>query len=138
MRCQELNAYADGLKLEKHVWLAEDGSGIVSKVEFDPTTNQMVGLVLPINTNDMPVTYTYLARNADEIQANMEKSKSSLVYMVLAQPLQKGVPPFILQIYGTDNKFTAQNVLKRWNHTINELERGNLARSSFHLIHILF
>lgn len=124
MRCQELNAYLDGLKLEKYVWLSEDATSIVAKVEFDPTTNQMVGLVLPMDHNTgMPTAFTFLARNADEIQTNMQKKQSSLVYMVLAQPLKKGVPPFILQVYGTDNTFKTKNVLLRWKHTINELER---------------
>lgn len=52
----------------------------------------------------------------------MKGEKSSLVYVVTAQPLNC-VPPFILQVYGTNNKFTAQNVHLRWQHTINELER---------------
>lgn len=124
MRCEELNAYLDGLKLVKHVWLSEDATGIVAKVEFDPKTNQMIGLTLPMDPiTGMPVAFTYLARNAEEIQANMQKKTSSLVYIVLAQPLKKGVPPFILQIFGTNNKFTTQNVLLRWKHTINELKR---------------
>lgn len=124
LRCKELNTYLENLKLEKHVWLSEDATGLVAKVEFDPTTSQMVGLVLPMDQiTGMPTAFTYLARSADEIQTNMQKKKSSLVYIVLAQPLKTGVPPFILQIYGTDNKFTTQNVLLRWKHTICELER---------------
>lgn len=114
----------DGLKLDKYVWLSEDATGIVSKVEFDPKTNQMIGLVLPLDQNTgIPAAFTYLARNANEIQLNVQKKQSSLVYMVLAQPLKKGVPPFILQVFGTDNKFTTQSVLLRWEHTINELKR---------------
>lgn len=124
LRCQELKAYLDGLGLGTHIWLSEDASGIVTKIEFDPNTNQMVGLVLPTNsTSGMPISFTFLARNAAEIQNNMRKKQSTLVYMVLAQPLLKGVPPFILQIYGTDNTFTTSSVLLRWDHTINELER---------------
>lgn len=124
LRCQELNEYLDGLKLEKYVWLSEDASSIVPKIEFDPTTNQMVGLVLPTNqSTGMPTAFTFLARNADEIQINMQKKQSSSVYMVLAQPMKKGVPPFILQVYGTDNTFTTKSVLLRWKHTITELER---------------
>lgn len=76
LRCQELNAYLDGLALHKCVWLSEDATGIVAKVEFDPKTNQMVGLVLPINpTTGMPEAFTFLARNVDEIQLNMRKKR---------------------------------------------------------------
>lgn len=85
----------------------------------------MVGLVLPINpTTGMPVAFTFLARNASEIQYNMDKkAKSSLVYVVLAQALVPKAPPFILQIFGTDNKFKARDVLIRWQHTEQELRR---------------
>lgn len=122
MRCKELNQYLEGLNLDKHIWLSEDASGIVAKIELD--SNQMVGLVLPIDPiSGMPTPFTFLARNAEEIQANMKKKKSSHVYLVLAQPLKKGVPPFILQIFGTDLSFDAQDVQLRWNYTIKELAR---------------
>lgn len=124
LRCEELHAYLDALKLNKCVWLSEDASGIVPKIEFDSKTNQMVGLVLPMDQNTgMPIAFKYLARNANEIQENMQRKKSTLVYIVLAQPLKKCVPPFILQVFGTDNTFTSNNVLLRWKHTINELKR---------------
>lgn len=124
LRCKELKSYLDSLQLTNHVWLSEDASGIVAKIEFDPKTNQMIGIVLPTDPiTGMPVAYTHLARNATEIQKNMQKKSSSSVYLLLAQPLKKGIPPFILQVYGTDNKFTTQSVLLRWKHTLHELER---------------
>lgn len=107
-----------------YVWLSEDATGIVSKIEFDPKTNQMTGIVLPTNSNTgMPIPFTYLARNAEEIQANMRKNTSTLVYIVLAQPLVEHAPPLILQLFGTDNKFKKQDVLLRWKHTIHELKK---------------
>lgn len=119
LRCKELVEYMDNLKLDKHVWISEDGTGIVSKIEFDPKTNQLVGLVLPIDSrHGMPIPFTFLARSAEEIHTNMKNSLSSLVYIVLAQPIKKNVPPFVLQIFGTDNKFRTQNVLQRWKHTL--------------------
>lgn len=33
----------------------------------------------------------------------------------MAQPIKIGAPSFCLSIFGTDNKFTAENVLTRWN-----------------------
>lgn len=124
LRCEELKAYLDGLELPKLVWLSEDATGIVVNVALEPNSNQMVGLVLPINQNTgMPTSFTFLARNADEIQENMRKNKATLVYLVLAQPMKKGVPPYILQLFGTDNKFKTPNVHLRWKHTIIELKR---------------
>lgn len=69
----------EGLKLDKRVWLCEDGSGIVEKVEFDLQTNQMVGLLLPLDSKTgMPIAYTYLARNAKEIEINMQKKSQRM------------------------------------------------------------
>lgn len=106
------------------VFLAEDGSGIVKKVTYDSHSNQLVGLVLPINANNgMPISYSYKANSAEEIKKHLEQPQSTHVYIVIAQPLKAGVPPFILQIYGTDNKFKKEDVLRRWMFTIDELKR---------------
>lgn len=121
---QRTHTLSGNIEGKKCVWLSEDASGIISKVEFDSKSNQMVGLVLPMNTiTGMPMPFTHLARTTEEIEKNMKKDKPSLVYVVMAQPLKKGVPPFLLQIFGTNNKFTAQNVLLRWKYTVDELRR---------------
>lgn len=124
LRCNELNQYLEALKAIKCVWLSEDASGIIAKVEFDAQSNQMIGLVLPINpATGMPTPFTYLARNAGEIELNMNKDKSSLVYIIMAQPLMDGVPPFILQLFGTNNKFKSEDVLNRWKYTVEALNK---------------
>lgn len=124
LRHKELNHYLDTLKLEKIIWLSEDASGIIAKVEYDPETNQMIGITLPMCPNTgFPIPFTYLGRSAEEIHTNIERKKSSLVYVVIAQLLRKGVAPFILQVFGTDNKFKAEHVLKRWKYTVEILER---------------
>lgn len=117
--------YLKSLNAEKVVWLSEDATGIVAKIEFDPQSNQMIGLVLPINsTTGLPMPFSFLARSANEIKYNIDKkAKSSLVYIVMAQPLIPKAPPFLLQMFGTDNKFKTQDVLFRWRHTVQELER---------------
>lgn len=117
--------YLESLNAEKIVWLSEDATGLVAKIEFDPQSNQMIGLVLPVNTTTgMPMPYTFLARSATEIKYNIDKkAKSSLVYVIMAQPLIPKAPPFLLQMFGTDNKFKAEDVLLRWKHTEQELKR---------------
>lgn len=84
----------------------------------------MVGLVLPLDSSTgIPIPFTHLARNADEIEKNMDRAKSSLVYIVMAQPLIPSAPPFILQVFGTDNRFKTQDVLRRWQYTVQELKK---------------
>lgn len=124
LRCKDLVHYLETVKAKKYVWLSEDASGVVAKVEFDSKSNQMIGLVLPSNpSTGMPIPFSYLARSECEIQSNMKKNKSSLVYIVLAQPLMKNTPPFILQLFGTNNRFSANDVLNRWKHTVQELKK---------------
>lgn len=84
----------------------------------------MIGIVLPMNTSTgMPIAFQNLARNVEEIQLNMKKNKSNYVYIVMAQPLALNVPPFIIQMFGTNNKFNTKQVLLRWKYTIEELKR---------------
>lgn len=124
MRSKELKMYLDKIKSPHWVWLSEDGSGIVPKVVYDVNTNKLVGLNLPINeSTGMPINSEYMARNLHEIEKHMEKSRSHLVYIVMAQPIKPNSPPFVLQIFGTDNRFSTLNVLKRWKHTEKELNK---------------
>lgn len=124
LRSRELRKYLDDLGLPDDIWICEDASGIVAKIQHDSTTNQLVGLALPLNSETgLPIPFTYIASSAEDIQRFIRYEKSSLVYLVLAQPLVEGVPPFILQIFGTNNKFTAQDVSRRWEHTMNELKK---------------
>lgn len=108
----------------KCVWLSEDGSGIISKVVYDVNSNQLVGLNLPLDQQTgMPQTFTYKARSLDEIEKHMSNVKCNLVYIIMAQPVIANAPPYILQIYGTENKFKTVDVLNRWTFTKTELEK---------------
>lgn len=127
LRCEQLKKYCEALNVDKDVWISEDGSGIVSSIHYDSVSNQLVGFVLPNDSKTgSPIPFSFGAENAAEIIKHMSDSnlqKSSLVYLVMAQPLSEKVPPFILQIYGTDNRFSKEDVAKRWNYTQSELAK---------------
>lgn len=125
LRCAELREYLDYIKAIKHVFLSEDATSIVSKIQYDPKSNQLVGIVLPIDgKSGMPISFSFKASSATAIQNIIKAEEQSIsVYIVMAQPLIKNAPPFVLQIFGTNNKFTAPNVMKRWQHTIQELKK---------------
>lgn len=132
LRCKELLSYLQLLKVELRVWLCEDASGINAKIEYHPSTSQMVGIVLPLDaTNGMPIPFTFQAKSAKDIEDNVNKPLSTLVYMVLALPLKPSVPPFILQVYGTDNKFTAMDVKRRLEYTSQELKKYDFSHRNF-------
>lgn len=124
LRCMQLEAYLSERNAGNNIWLCEDASGLIGKIQYDQTFDQLIGLVLPLDENNgCPKRYEHTARDQEEITKFMQHSKSSLVYIVMAVPLKQGVPPFILQMYGTDNKFKGNDVIKRWNHTIQALKR---------------
>lgn len=124
LRCEQLSKHLERTKSPNAVFLSEDGSGVVKKVVYDSRTNQMVGLVLPFDdTTGMPRTFSFQAKNEETMRQFMDSPQSKLVYIIVAQPLQRDSSPFILQMFGTDNKFEAIHVLKRWKHTVNELKK---------------
>lgn len=50
MRCEELSKFLESHNAVKSVWLSEDATAIVEKINYDPITNQLVGILLPFNT----------------------------------------------------------------------------------------
>lgn len=124
LRINELLEHLNKFECCNTLWLAEDATGIIQKIEYDAHTNQLVGLLLPINNvSAQPIPFSFMADSISNIEKHVKNVVSTLVYIVTAQPLKQNVPPFILQIYGTNNKFSTQEVLKRWNHTIKELRK---------------
>lgn len=122
LRCDQLKSYLRDRNLPSIVWISEDATRITGKIQYDPTTNQLLGLVLPLNEHGMPTSYSFLARSAKEIEHHFSEGKTaSLVYAIMAQPIAEHSAPFCLSLFGTDNKFTSQDVIKRWKFILKEL-----------------
>lgn len=52
----------------------------------------------------------------------MNNPLSTLVYLVMAQPMKKGIPPFVLTVFGTNNTFKAAD-MQRWKYIESELKK---------------
>lgn len=99
--------------LPKIVCISEDGTRITGKIEYDSKSNKVVGFVLPLN-NGLPQRDTFVATSEVAIRSFFENyQKSNYAYVILAQPLAEA-PFFCLSLYGTDNRFSHQDVLNRW------------------------
>lgn len=105
--------------------MSEDATAIISKVTYDPSTDQLVGLVLPPDNFGCPKAFVFTAIDAETIKTHLMNKKSTVVYLVMAQPLDESIPPFVLQVFGSDNVFDTRNVIRRWNYTKNELKKYN-------------
>lgn len=123
LRCDQLIKHLERTNSPKVVFLCEDASGIVKNIAYDSTSNQLIGLVLPTNLNGMPTILSFEAKSAEAIEQYMQLPQSTLVYLIVAQPLKVNAPPFILTIFGTHNKFDTSDVLKRWNYIESELKK---------------
>ena len=105
--------------LSKHdtphiVAIAEDATRIINKVEYDPGTNRCVGFVLPSNKYGLPDIDSYLAVSFKVIE-NLFKTTdiAKYAYLYVVQPLKIDSPSFCLACIGTNNKFTALEILQR-------------------------
>ena len=52
-------------------------------------------------------------------------------YIYMAQPLCHYVPPICLACLGTNNKFSAEDLLPRWRYIVEECSRRNISVLSF-------
>lgn len=67
--------------------------------------------------------FSFLAKDFETINQYIQLPKSKNAYVVMAQALDEKVPPFILQMYGTNGSFTAKDVINRWEYTKLQLLR---------------
>ena len=91
-----------------------------------------MGFVLPEGKDGLPSIDAHLAILFQTIEDSFKSSKISkcaLVYM--AQPLSPGVPSFPLACIGTDNKFSADILLKRWSHILSDCQKRGISVLSF-------
>lgn len=59
LRCSELVKYIEDHKTRKIIWLSEDATAIIPTVKYDPRTNQLVGILQPIDKNGCPIPLRY-------------------------------------------------------------------------------
>lgn len=129
LRCEELSVYLKQRKQPPIVSLSEDATRMIGKIQYDSVSNQLVGFVLPADTKTgMPIPFAYPANNAEEIMNHFLNGNAvaSFLNVIMAQPLH-GAPPFCLLLYGSDNKYTADDVKRRWNYVTAELSRFGIS-----------
>lgn len=68
--------------------------------------------------------FRFVAKDAATIEQFIHLPKSKCVYVIIAQALDERVPPYILQMYGTtQGSFTAKDVVRRWEFTVESLRK---------------
>lgn len=138
LRTEELLKYLTDLRLPKIVSLSEDATRITGRIQYNSKTNQLVGFVLPLEENGMPMTDRNRASSAAameecfyDIATGKENICATYLNVVMAQPLVSGVPAFCLLLFGSDDAYTASQVQKRWQFITNELKKKNIEVLAF-------
>jgi hypothetical protein len=127
VRAEELRKFLDARKLSRYIWLSEDATRIVPKIEFDSTNNELVGLELPLNEDGMPIVSFFKARTAQQMKNFVDSFQTtSYLYVMMAQSMDANSPSFCLSVFGTSNKFTSEIVLKRWRKVKDDLNNNGI------------
>lgn len=138
LRTEELSRYLTALNLPRIVALSEDATRITDRIQYDRETNQLVGFVLTIGENGMPVTGQKKAISAAamekcfyDVETGKEKKRSTYLNVVMAQPSVSGIPPFCLLLFGSDTKYNSAQIKKRWELINDELRKKDIAVLTF-------
>lgn len=127
LRLKELKQYLLDRGLPLVVWISEDATKITGRVQYDPSTNQIVGFPLPYDSDGVPISLAYPAESASLIMSYFEKhSAAQNAQVIMAQPVRHGSSAFVLGIFGTDNRFKADVPQKRWNWIKSEAEKESI------------
>lgn len=114
-RFKELKEFLLERNLPLCIWVSEDATRLASKIEYDLISNKIVGFVLPFS-NGVANVNAYLATSANTIGEFFQKNdKANYAYVIMAKSLQDTSSAFCLSIFGTNNKFTSEDVINRWN-----------------------
>ena len=103
-----------------------DATRNVSRIQYDSTTNQMVGFV-PKLTDGIPEVASFPATSEAVMRKYFEQETiGSSIMVVMARPMMDSAPSFCLCAYATDNKFTAVSVDQLWRYIESELLKLNI------------
>jgi len=102
----------------KYAFCGEDATSVIPKVSYDTRSNCFVGFTLSLR-NGFPCPRYFSTNSFSELETwHAEVDKSSLINVHVVQALrpvnQISPPPFLLAAYGTNSKYTAQDILNRW------------------------
>lgn len=124
-RFDELKTFVEERKLPNLIWVSEDATRIKSAVEYDRDSNQLVGFTAPFDDNGYPKIRLFEAKNGKAVENFFNSSKvSNYAYVIMSRPLKFNSPSFCLNVFGSDNHFTADLVRRRWDRMREKAEKS--------------
>lgn len=96
---------------------AEDCTAVIKKISYDSLTNSFVGLVPHLN-DGIPTTLHYQTDSFKKLREWFStRDCSHLINIHMIQPItnmQIAPKPFLLSAFGTNNKYEAIDIIRRW------------------------
>ena len=128
----QLVTHLEAYSASRVVSISEDATRVISRVEYDQTKDKLVGFVLPLDKDLLPLSGSFQATSLSTIEAMFENSKkASSAYVYMVQSLSPNTPPFCLCLIGTDNCFDANMMTSRWKYIVKECKKRNIEVISF-------
>jgi len=111
-RFDKLSDHLDAHKCPRLISISEDATCIIRHIEYDENTNKLVGFILPVDSNFLPITSSFLATSFERIEEIFtNENRTKFAYLYMAQPMSSSIPPFCLNVIGTNNQFNAKSFL---------------------------
>ncbi|CAF3068161.1 unnamed protein product [Rotaria sp. Silwood2] len=112
-RFEDLENYSNKIN-SFFVYASEDCTRVVSKVYYDAVSNSFVGFCSTFN-NGLPTVRQYQTNDFFQLEEWFESiERSTLMNIFTIQHItNKGVPPFLLSSFGTNNKLDSISVFHR-------------------------
>lgn len=99
----------------KFVVVAEDDTKIVERLRYDSKHDELVGLMLPIDENGIPIPGSFKFRSLSEVLKFYKEHKmSSYAKLMTVRSLHIDTPTYYLCFYGTRGSDNHQHVKARW------------------------
>ncbi|XP_050514976.1 uncharacterized protein LOC126890166 [Diabrotica virgifera virgifera] len=133
VRIEDLKLYLQKRNYPPIIFISEDQTALIKKVQYDSASNQMVGFVAPLQEQTrFPRINKFPVDSVSDIE-NAFKNKTLAInaYIFMAQPLVDGSPAFCISIFGSDNRFTSEDVYKRWQYLIKEAGKHGITILGF-------
>lgn len=131
MRFRDLKNFLRNNGYPMRVWISEDQTKIVERVEYDSKTNKIVGCAPRMNNEGLAINANYATSAKAIVDCCTTQERASYAYIIMAQPLQNNSMPFCLCVYGSNNKFTFSSVLARWQYMQKTAEEYEIVIEGF-------
>ena len=97
-----------------YIFVAEDATRSISCVDYDASSDTFIGFSSPL-VNGLPQLNFFRTNNFDVLKEWCDEADiSKFINLYMAKSLTTSAPPIILSAYGSNNKFEAIDVIKRW------------------------